>query len=370
MNNRERFVAWMLGQKVDRPPFWLRWGGWASTWRRWRAEGMPESIRGMGEIAAMFGADATTATVPVNYGPCPCQPDRVLREDDDYIVFVDNWGITRRNPKHNESMSEFISFPVKSRADWERFRDERLNPDDPRRLEGDWLERARQWMARGQPIQLGDYPDVGTFGSVRWLLGDEDGLVAYLDQPELVQEIMDHCTSLYLTVFEKVVRAGVRVDVVHIWEDMCGRQGPLISPAMVRQFMAPCYRRIKAFCREHDIPLMSVDTDGKPHLIVPPMMEAGVNYIWPWEVAAGCDVNQVRRQFPELALMGGIDKRALAVGPAAIDAELDRIRPAVAAGRYVPELDHGVPDNVSWENYCHYAGRLRRLVYDTPVRHS
>jgi uroporphyrinogen decarboxylase len=75
----------------------------------------------------------------------------------------------------------------------------------------------------------------------------------------------------------------------------------------------------------------------------------------PWETTW-------QRRYPELALTGGIDKRALAAGPAAIDRELERVRPAVERGRYVPDLDHLIPDDVSWSNYCHYAEGLRRLV--------
>ena len=126
--------------------------------------------------------------------------------------------------------------------------------------------------------------------------------------------------------------------------------------------MGPCYRRIKRFAAERDIRVISVDTDGNPDGIIPPMMRAGVNYLWPMEVAAGCDVNAMREKYPELGMMGGIDKRALAVGPEAIDREMERVRPAVEKGRYIPDLDHGIPDDVSWENFSHYAVRLKSLA--------
>jgi uroporphyrinogen decarboxylase len=274
---------------------------------------------------------------------------------------VDSWGIVRRDFKHSESMSEFISVPVKDRCDWERFKEERLDPNHPDRLATDWREKAGEWTAKGWPIQLGYFPDVGIYGTVRWLLGDEECLVAFVTMPDLVHEIMDHTTSLYLTVFEQVVRE-VRADVIHLWEDMCCKNGPLISPRMWEQFMGPCYRRIKAFADQHGIRVISVDSDGNPDLITPPMMCAGVNYLFPLEVAAGCDVNVWREKYPTLGMMGGIDKRALALGPKAIDRELARIRPAVEKGRYIPDLDHLVPDDVSWENYCYYAEALKRLV--------
>ena len=69
-----------------------------------------------------------------------------------------------------------------------------------------------------------------------------------------------------------------------------------------------------------------------------------------------------RSKFPTLAFLGGIDKRALAIGPSAIDRELERVWPAVEKGRYIPDLDHLVPDDVSWENYCYYTEKLKRLV--------
>lgn len=360
MTPRERFLATVAGNSPERPPYWLYWWIWGSTWERWKREGLPAEYASFADVRAAFGAEDPPRAVPVGLGPLPDFTAQVS-EDADSVTSIDSWGIRRRNLKGIEGMSEFLDWPVKNRADWERYRDERLNPQDPARLATDWRARCREWTAAGIPIQLGHFPDTGIFGTLRWLLGDEECLMAFCDEPELVHEIMDHMTDLYLTVFGAVVRE-VRVDVIHLWEDMCGKQGPLISPAHWREFMAPRYRRIAAFAREHGIPVISVDTDGQPDLITPPMLEAGVNFLFPMEVAAGADVNVFRRKYPGLTLMGGIDKRALAAGPAAIDAELARIRPALASGRYIPDLDHHVPDDVSWPNFCHYATRLRAMI--------
>jgi len=243
-------------------------------------------------------------------------------------------------------MSQFIQFPVTDKESWQDYKEKWLNPDDPRRLDGDWREKCQRWMANGYPIQLGWYPDSGVFGPFRWLMGDEEGLVAFHSQPDLVHEIMDHITTLYLTVFEQVIQE-VQVDVIHLWEDMCYKNGPLISPKMWKSFIGPNYRRIKTFADQPNIAIISVDTDSDPDRITPPMLESGVNLLYPMEVTAGCDVNQWQKKYPDLAMMGGIDKRALACSPHAIEQEIERIRPAVASGRYIPELDHLVPDDVS-----------------------
>jgi uroporphyrinogen decarboxylase len=360
MTDRERFVACVLGQPVDRPPYWLYWAPWETTRRRWLDEGLPEET----DHRALFGSDCTPHTLSVNCGPCPPIEPTVIEEDDRFVVHIDAWGIVRRDFKHHTSMSTFLRFPVADRADWQRFKERWLDPDHPARLDGEWRALGTAWQAEGAPIQLGSYPSVGLYGTLRWLLGDEECLLAFYTMPDLVHEIMDHMTDLYLTVFAEVVRE-VQVDVIHMWEDMCSRHGPLISPAFWDEFIGPNYRRIKAFAERHDIPILSVDTDGDPDLLAGRMVRDGVNLLFPMEVAAGCDVNAWQANYPTLGMMGGIDKRALAAGPAAIDRELARIRPALARGRYIPALDHLVPDDVSWTNYRYYARALKTLIGKT-----
>lgn len=364
MTDRERFVRCVLGEPVDRPPYYIFWSPWPRTWDRWRREArQPENVEDWGLI---FDPDRQSMIIPVNCGPCPPFERSVVEEDQEFITFVDEWGIKRRDFKNRDSMPEFSEYPVKTRSDWERYKEERLDPDSPERLSGNWREQCKEWTERGYPIRLGGYPN-GLFGGLRWLLGVEGCLLAFYTMPDLVHEIMDHLTSVWLAVFEKVTKI-VQVDEIHIWEDMCGRQGPLISPKHWDEFMGPNYKRIKKFANEHNIPIMSVDTDGNPDLIIPSMMRAGVNYLYPMEVAAGCDVNIFRDKYPLLGMMGGIDKRVLADGHGgqkAIDRELQRIMPTVKRGRYIPELDHCVPSDISWENYYYYAHALKRLIGKT-----
>jgi uroporphyrinogen decarboxylase len=360
MTHRDRVLATVLGRPRDRAPYWLYWWVWSATWERWKGEGLPPEFKSFADVRAHFGADEVPRVIPVRLGPVP-DLSAAVSEDAESVTRLDSWGIKHRSLRGNEGMPEFLAWPVSSRDDWRCYRDRHLNPADPARLAGNWREQGRAWNAAGLPVQLGHFPDCGMFGTLRWLLGDEECLVAFCAEPDWVHEIMEHMTGLYLAVFQQVARE-VRIDLIHLWEDMCGKQGPLISPAHWREFMGPCYRRIRDFAREHDIPVISVDTDGQPDLITAPMMEEGVNLLFPMEVAAGADVNVFQRKYPGLAMMGGIDKRALAIGPAAIDAELERIRPALERGRYIPDLDHHVPPDVSWPNFCHYATRLREMV--------
>ena len=55
-------------------------------------------------------------------------------------------------------------------------------------------------------------------------------------------------------------------------------------------------------------------------------------------------------------------KRTLAQGKAAIDAEIVRLAPVVKAGDFIPLVDHGVPDDVPYENYLYYIEQRKRIT--------
>jgi len=75
----------------------------------------------------------------------------------------------------------------------------------------------------------------------------------------------------------------------------------------------------------------------------------------PFEVASGCDVVEIGKKYPDLRMRGGIDKRILASGKDAIDREVDRILPAMKKrGGYIPVCDHGVPEEVPFDDYMYY----------------
>ena len=72
-------------------------------------------------------------------------------------------------------------------------------------------------------------------------------------------------------------------------------------------------------------------------------------------------VADVRRNNPRLAMQGGIDKRSLVKGKKAIDKELEEKVPLVLQGGYIPHIDHAVPPDVSFSNYCYFRNLVQKL---------
>lgn len=353
----ERIIRCFLGEPIDRAPYgvgigWIPWGDAIDNWRR--DSGDPKL-----DIKTRFGFDDDFIYPQVAYGIYPAFERQVFEENADFIIWRDERGITKRDRRDGASMPEFLSYPVQTPDDWERLKTERLRIDECARMTIDWDEFRAQVKETGCAVQLGGFP-FGVFGTPRDLMGDEELLVSFYTEPEMVRDMMKHMTSLWISLYERVA-AEVQIDHIHIWEDMSGRQGSLISPAMVQEFMMPCYDRIADFAESAGVRILSVDTDGDCAELVPIMMEHGVNMFMPFEVQAGNDILAYRRQYPELGIWCGLDKRALADSKAAVDEELDRAKAMLKLGRYVPGFDHLIPPDAKWELFEYAATRMKEL---------
>ncbi len=387
MTDKERFHAIMGFQPADRTLFWEQ-GFWGGAVERWYAEGMPrrsgvqgdpawgDTVRGpatptapgdrfCADVLEAAGLDKPTLKVPVQLHLWPPFKEEVLEDHGDQVVLRDEMGIVKLMPRARNSIPHYLSWPVSTMEDLEKVAAERLDPDSPGRFPADWPEVVRRLNAYDGVVALGGYP-CGFFGSPRFLMGEVELMVAFIERPELVRAIVDRFASLWTALYDRVL-SEVKVDCIHIWEDMSYKNGPLISPEMFRQFLTPAYRRITDVARSHGVKVVLVDTDGDCRKLIPPMMQGGVTGLYPFEVQANMDVVEIRRDFPRLQILGGIDKKALARGPAAIDAELARQVPAMLRhGGYVPMVDHQVPPDVSWESYLYYRRRLAEMARAKP----
>ncbi len=71
---------------------------------------------------------------------------------------------------------------------------------------------------------------------------------------------------------------------------------------------------------------------------------------------------RIHRNFRDLCVGGGMDKRELAKDRAAIDTELEKLRPILDQGGCIPTVDHTVPPGVSYDNFCSYMERRQELL--------
>ena len=356
MNNRTRIINTVLMREIDRQPFTFYFGPWKETLERWRGEGLGERDWKTG-----LNLDSGFRHVDVNFGYCPEFTHEVIEERERTLLIRDKLGILQEVRKHGQTIPKYIDYPVKDRSSWEKLKSERLDPDDKSRFPHNWDELVVEYNAGDHIMQLGCFP-YGLFGTLRDMMGMEELSFMFYDDPELIRDMMDYLTDFWLVIYKKVC-FNVKVHAIHIWEDMSGKTGSLISMDMVREYMLPNYKRIAQFAKEHDIPIISLDTDGDCTQLIPLFIEGGINLVFPFEVAAGSDVNQYRQQYPELCIMGGIDKREIAKGKDAIEKELDRIDNMFSSPGYIPALDHLFHPEISYKDFLYFTHALEARIH-------
>ncbi len=385
MNAREKFHAIM---NFDTSVQTLKWefGYWADTLLRWYSEGFPgkhgipgglkggEEVFGEGipwkegaepfatDVSDYFSMDQGFERVPLNLLFDPPFEYNVLEEDEEHRIIVDDMGIKKQVRKDETSIPRFIGWPVKNRDDWERLKSERIKAGIGSRIPSDIVQLKDRYRSRSFPLTIGGYPH-GFFGTIRFLMGDETLFTSYYDQPDLVHEINTTLCSMWIEVFSNVLDMGIELDCADMWEDMSYRGGPLISPAHFEEFMSPYYKKLTGFLKSRGVKNIWVDTDGDCSKLIPLFLECGVTGLSPMEVQAGMDVVEVRKQFPELQIFGGIDKRAPARGKIEIDRELSSKLPfMLKRGGFIPYLDHLIPPDVPWEGFEYYRKELTRYI--------
>ena len=354
----ERLVRCLTGGDIDRVPFGvgLGWHPWGVTLDNWRRQ---TGIADLDLVKAMR-YDRGFTVPALESGAWPAFPEEVFAEDGEYVTYRDRRGMTLKGRKDGGSIPDFLDHPVKGVADWEELRDTRFRLDNiDSRLVQDWDVFRANLAETGEAVQVGNFP-WGVFGTVRDLMGVEEMLVGFYDHPGMMRDMMERLTRIWLGIWERVADE-VRIDHIHIWEDMSGRQGSLLSPAMVEEFMMPCYDRIRDFAVARGVRVVSVDTDGDCGELVPLMMCHGVNMFFPFEAQAGNDILEYRRLYPELGIMGGLDKRCLARSADAVDLEVARCAEMLRHGRYVPGFDHLIPPDAQWHLYKRVAEAVREL---------
>ena len=336
---------------------------------KWKEQGFIDDNTNLGEL---FGFEDTGLAGFGGLGWCeagfsPVFDTIILEDRGEYELVQDFAGrhVLYFKGRRNGFMPEYVDHPVKDMKTWEENCKWRMNPESPERYANmeqnlkHSIDRAKQGCVTQQSV-------VGGYMYLRALMGPEDLLYKFYDDPELIHDCMKTWFELADRVISEhqkyLTQAGLYLEELYFGEDICYKCGPLISPDMIREFLFPYYTQLinNIKSRQPGKKLMfQIDTDGFAYPVIDLYRSIGMNYMSPFEVASDCDVVEVGRKYPDLLIRGGIDKRVLASGREAIDEMIDRIMPVMKKrGGYIPTSDHGVPEEVEFEDYLYFRKRM------------
>ena len=367
MTNKERFLRTLSFKDVDRIPL-MDFGYWGETIKTWHNQGLPKTIQCDEQVEQYLGLDKGFELGMLNgvrhwdekaaiFRLYPKFVKKIVEENDNFVVYVNGEGVTLQENKLAVSMPHFLDYPVKNMSDFERIAD-RLNANDPGRLRDNFEDIILKAATTDEPVGL--WID-GFYGWPRELMGFETLVYAFYDEPELIKAINRQHTE-FIKQYVKIFTSRIKIDYVCFFEDMAYNNGAFISPELFQEFIQPYYVEIMAYLRESNIEKIVFDSDGNTVELARLFVELGFDGHYPLEIASGSHPEILRERYPNLALIGGIDKRALIAGRDAIDKELSKLPPLLDKGGFIPTVDHRVPPDVTLDNYKYYVEKKRSLL--------
>ncbi|MCX7047825.1 MAG: hypothetical protein NTX50_20360 [Candidatus Sumerlaeota bacterium] len=314
MNHVERFRAVMNFQPVDRLPMWEWAMWWDKTIARWQTEGLPAELLTVFDIAQYFGLDPYQqfwfSTTEATIEAAQHHVEGIVSNMDDYVRVL----------------------PL-------------LYPDHAQAIEAmrPWAER----QARGEAVVWATFE--GFFWFTRTLMGFDRLMLAYGEQPELIHRINQDLADYHVRMLKQMLKVCVPTFMTFA-EDVSYNHGPMIGKSVFDEFMGVYYRQFLPLLEEHKI-IPIVDTDGDVTLMVPWLQKVGIKGVLPLERQAGVDGMKMRKQFPDLLMIGHYDKMVMNKGEHAIRNEFERLLPIMKTGGFIPSVDHQTPPGVSMEEY-------------------
>ncbi len=358
MTPRERFNRQMHFQNVDRS-FNMEFGYWDENYEQWKMF-TDNGITNEEEANRFFSFDPI-CTIGGNTFMSPAFEYKQIGVTADGKRLLQNSdGLIAEQPMDGHStIPHYIKSQIVTPDDWKKVKTERFDITSPDRKVDIEALKTRFLPDEGRDYPMGVYCG-SMIGKIRDMLTFEGLCYALSDYPEMVEDMVETCCQL-VEIFLDQVLPHFKFDFASGWEDICFKNGPIVPPRFFRDVITPRYRRIRDKLDRYGIDLWYTDCDGDVRPILKHLMDGGINCLFPYEVNSCARPGELLDQYPELRIMGGVDKIEMAKGPKAIDAYLESLIPYVERGGYIPFCDHRCPPNVKEEDYLYYLDKKEEL---------
>lgn len=373
MNYRENVNAILHYQPFEKMPI-VSFGYWGETVQKWADEGHITREEADGycrygdnseadrSIMKRLGFDFNwNSCYGGNVGLYPAFDRKVLEQKaDGGQVIRDEQGLIVLVKSGVVSIPAEIGTTLTDRDVWEKEYLPRLQWE-AERIDISLFESLKDDSQRQLPVGL----HCGSLmGYMRNLLGVEELSYLYVDDPELYEEIANTLAGLCYQSVKAILETGAKFDYAHFWEDICYKNGPLVSPDGFRQIIGPHYRKITNLLKEHGVDIVSVDCDGWIDTLLPIWLENGVNTMFPIEVGTwNASIAPWREKYgKDLRGVGGMNKTVFARDYQAVDQEVERLRPLMELGGYIPCPDHRIAPDAKFENVQYYCEKMKSLI--------
>lgn len=210
--------------------------------------------------------------------------------------YQDEWGVTYKpNP---EAVAHPIRGPIRTMAEAKAY-----TPPDP--MAPNRLGQLPELVDRYKGRRAICFHHRAAFMWSAYLMDIDRILMSFLTEPELVEVVMDKVLQCNMEIVRQAIRAGA--EVIVLGDDYASNLGPLMSPAVFREFILP--RMTRMIDMIHDEGALCIKhTDGNLYSLLDMIVSAGPDCINPIEPVAGMELKKVKQLVGDrVCLSGNID---------------------------------------------------------------
>ena len=295
MLHKDRFLATIQGQPVDRPASWLGLPVPASE------SGLIKyfKVSSIHKLKELIDDDIYPIEVPYNYPPS------------NHIACAFDFAKKKHLDKPDERTLTAPGFfeDYSNPADVERFRwpdpAKYLNREESKRLvksiDNNYVKMGILWSAHFQDA-------LSAFGM-------EHALIVMLNNPEMFRAVIDRITEFYLKANEIFYESTKGyLDAVLIGNDFGSQTGLMLPPEEIRKFVFPGTKKLIDQAKSYGLKVMH-HSCGSIFPIINDLIDLGADIIHPIQaLAKNMDAQNLKKHFDKkTAFCGGVDAQYLLV---------------------------------------------------------
>ena len=371
MNARERCLNILHYKSADRMPA-VHFGYWQQLLDEWAAQGHISA-----ELAKKAGADGSDAqkeldkiigwdcvwghSVNIHTGLYPYFERKILETLPDGTQRVQTGtGVIERIKPGIASIPSEDDYLLKDREAFETLYKPKMQ-FSPDRVNTEYFRNFNETRDYDRPIAINLGSVLGSIRNMTSVVGMS--YLLYDDDEDLFADIIDTFADMQYECVKAVLETGAKFDFGHYWEDICFKNGPLLSPEIFDELCAKHYKKRNDLCRQYGIDIISLDCDGVTEKLLPTWFNNGVNTMFPIEIGVwGDQFENARKKFGNGMLgVGGMDKTALRKDKDAVDKEIERIKRLAYLGGFIPCPDHRLMPGTKFELVQYYAEEIKKI---------
>jgi len=144
----------------------------------------------------------------------------------------------------------------------------------------------------------------GVFELTHYLMGMENALMSFYEEPEAMVELIDYITEFELSYAKELV-THLKPEVIFHHDDWGSQISTFLSPAMFEEFFLPAYKKIYGFYKENGVELIVHHSDSYAATLVPYMIEMGID-IWQGVMTTNDMPKMIKEYGGKITFMGGV----------------------------------------------------------------